>query len=84
MLNKKHRKIAKKLSEKREINLLYTNFRKEIKKVQQKLQVCVSLQHYFTQNYLFELHQNAKKEEEKLLNWLNKLIKGQKEYFLLL
>lgn len=84
MFKKKHDEIAKRLSERREINLLFTNFRKEIKKVQQKLQVCVSLQHYFTQNHLFELHQNAKKEEKRLLNWYNKLIEGQKEYFLLL
>jgi hypothetical protein len=76
--------FAQKLSEKRETNLLFTNFKKEIKLVKISLLKNASLQDYFTRNLLFELKENARKEERKLLIWLNKLIEAQKEYFQLL
>lgn len=80
MRQEKRSQIIKKLSEKREINLIYTDFQKEIKKVKQKLQICVSLQNYYSRNHLFDLHKNAQEKEKDLSNWLNKLIEGQKEY----
>jgi hypothetical protein len=84
MREEKRSELIKKLSERREINLIFTDFKKEIKKVKQKLQICVNLQHYYARNYLFELLKNAQKEEKVLLNWLLKLREGQKDYKLLL
>jgi hypothetical protein len=84
MREEKRSELIKKLSERREINLIFTDFKKEIKKVKQKLQICVNLQHYYARNYLFELQKNAQKEEKVLLNWLLKLREGQKDYKLLL
>ena len=55
MREEKRSELIKKLSERREINLIFTDFKKEIKKVKQKLQICVNLQHYYARNYLFEL-----------------------------
>jgi hypothetical protein len=76
--------IVDKLKQKHEINLLFTNFKKEIKITKQKLEKCVCLKNYYNRNHLFELKKIAKKKEQTLLKWLVKLNEGQKEYLTLL
>jgi hypothetical protein len=66
----------KKLSDNYEINLLYTNFKKEIKIAKNKLDRNSSLQNYFNRNHLFELKKILEKEKKVLKHWLEKLLKG--------
>ena len=54
-LSEKIALYQKKLSDSYEINLLYTNFKKEIKIAKNKLNRNSSLQNYFNRNHLFEL-----------------------------
>lgn len=74
----------KKVLKKGEINIIYTDFKKEISSAKRKLETNVNLQKYFARNHLFELKKRAKKQEEILLKWLNDLIKGYEEYLTLL
>jgi hypothetical protein len=67
-----------------EINLVFTNFKKEIALVNQKLEKNINLQKYFEHNHLFYLRKRLQKEEKCLKEWLNDLLNGQKEYFSLL
>jgi hypothetical protein len=83
-LSEKIALYQKKLSDSHEINLLYTNFKKEIKIAKNKLNRNSSLQNYFNRNHLFELKKILEKEEKVLKHWLEKLLKGQKEYYGLL
>jgi|LakMenE01Jun11ns_1017448.scaffolds.fasta_scaffold9767138_1 hypothetical protein len=83
-LSEKIALYQKKLSDSYEINLLYTNFKKEIKIAKNKLNRNSSLQNYFNRNHLFELKKILEKEEKVLKHWLEKLLKGQKEYYGLL
>ena len=54
-LSEKIALYQKKLSDSYEINLLYTNFKKEIKIAKNKLNRNSSFQNYFNRNHLFEL-----------------------------
>jgi len=83
-LSEKIALYQKKLSDSYEINLLYTNFKKEIKIAKNKLNRNSSLQNYFNRNHLFELKKILEKEEKVLKHRLEKLLKGQKEYYGLL
>jgi hypothetical protein len=71
----------KKLSDSYEISLLYTDFRKEIKIAKNKLNRNSSLQNYYNRNHLFELKKLLEKEEKVLKHWLEKLLKGQEEFY---
>jgi hypothetical protein len=71
----------KKLSDCYEISLLYTDFRKEIKIAKNKLNRNSSLQNYYNRNHLFELKKLLEKEEKVLKHWLEKLLKGQEEFY---
>ncbi len=71
---------VKKLSDNYQINLLFTNFRKEIKLTKTKLEKNSALQNYLNRNHLFKLKKILEKEEKVLNHWLEKLLKGQKEY----
>jgi hypothetical protein len=72
---------VKKLSDNYQTSLLYTNFRKEIETTRKKLEKNSALQNYFNYNHLFKLKKILEKEEKVLNHWLEKLLKGQKEYY---
>ena len=80
-LSEKIAAYQKKLSDSYEISLLYTDFRKEIKIAKNKLNRNSSLQNYFNRNHLFELKKLLEKEEKVLKHWLEKLLKGQEEFY---
>ncbi len=46
-----------------------------------KLEKNSALQNYFNYNHLFKLKKILEKEEKVLNHWLEKLLKGQKEYY---
>jgi hypothetical protein len=79
--SEKRAAYVKKLSDNYQINLLFTNFRKEIKLTKTKLEKNSALQNYFNYNHLFKLKKILEKEEKVLNHWLEKLLKGQKEYY---
>jgi hypothetical protein len=83
-LSEKRAAYEKKLSDNYEINVLFTNFEKEIQKAKLKLDRNSALQDYFHRNQLFNLQKILEKEEKFLNHWLQKLLKGQKEYYKLL
>jgi hypothetical protein len=76
----RRKKIVKDLSKKQRINLLFTNFPKEIKKAKHSLEKNICLQKYFCRNNLFELYKKTKKEEFKIKKWLDNLNESYKEY----
>jgi hypothetical protein len=78
--SEKRAAYVKKLSDNYQINLLFTNFRKEIKLTKTKLEKNSALQNYLNRNHLFKLKKILEKEEKVLNHWLEKLLKGQKEY----
>jgi hypothetical protein len=78
--SEKRAAYVKKLSDNYQINLLFTNFRKEIKLRKTKLEKNSALQNYLNRNHLFKLKKILEKEEKVLNHWLEKLLKGQKEY----
>jgi ectoine hydroxylase-related dioxygenase (phytanoyl-CoA dioxygenase family) len=80
-LSEKIAAYQKKLSDSYEISLLYTDFRKEIKIAKNKLNRNSSLQNYYNRNHLFELKKLLEKEEKVLKHWLEKLLKGQEEFY---
>ena len=80
-LSEKIAAYQKKLSDSYEISLLYTDFRKEIKIAKNKLNRNSSLQNYYNRNHLFELKKLLQKEEKVLKHWLEKLLKGQEEFY---